>query len=389
MGSLVMGLWNMAMLFLSALFSLQADVLFDQEFTVLIPEGFPIIDPHIHQWHLMNTPRILSWPKRLLGWNKPLYETVVTLGASKADKDYVGGISYVGYDYLPENYATDRGQLNISHVVHVEAGWQDTSDFGPVKETQWAASLFSGRTDPSLGGIVGRLDLRGSNVDAVLAAHKRASSKLVGIRQMLAWDADKSIMRFCDQPKLSEDSKWRAGFDVLATHDLSFDAWFFHHQLDEMVVLANAYPETTFILGHMGTPIGLGGEFASYGGSDVARSRVLGLWQEGMARVAECPNVLVKLSGFFMPVVGWGYHLRDQQPCLAEVVDDLRPMVEFVVGQFGVDRCMFASNFPMDKVSMSLGMLYDVYWSLCEGFGDEDRVKLFRDNARDCYKIEG
>ncbi len=356
---------------------------------MLIPEVFSIIDPHIHQWDLVNTPRILSWPKKLLGWNQSLYESLVTLGANKADKDYVGNISHVGYDYLPVNYAADRGQLNISHVVHVEAGWRDNSGFGPVKETQWVASLFSGRREPSLGGIVGHLDLRGDNVDAVLAAHKRASSKLVGIRQMLAWDADKSIMRFCDQSKMSQDPKWRAGFDLLEKYDLSFDAWFFHHQLDEMVMLAKAYPNTTFILGHMGTPIGLGGEFASYGGSDVARSRVLGLWQEGMAKVAECRNVLVKLSGFFMPVVGWGYHLRDQPPSLAEVVDDLRPMVEFVVGQFGVDRCMFASNFPMDKVSMSLEVLYDVYWSLCEGLSDEDRVKLFRDNAKSCYKIVG
>ena len=370
-------------------FSPLVDALFDQEFTVLIPENFSIIDPHIHQWDLMNTPRILSWPKKLLGWNKSLYESVLTLGASKADKDYVGDISHVGYDYLPENYAADRGRLNISHVVHVEVEWRDKSDFGPVRETQWLASLFSGRKGPSLGGIVGHLDLRGDKVDAVLAAHKRASSKLVGIRQMLAWDADRSIRRFCDQPRLSQDPKWRAGFDVLARSDLSFDAWFFHHQLDEMVTLAREYPNTPFILGHMGTPIGLGGEFASYGGSDAARSRVLGLWQESMAKVAECPNVLVKLSGFFMPVVGWGYHLRDRPPSLAEIVDDLRPMVEFVVGQFGVDRCMFASNFPMDKVSMSMEMLYDVYWSLCEGFSDEDRVKLFRDNARRCYKIVG
>jgi len=356
---------------------------------VLIPEDFSIIDPHIHQWDLVNTPRILSWPKKLLGWNQSLYESALMLGASKTDKDYMGDISHVGYDYLPVNYAADRGRLNISHVVHVEAGWTDKSDFGPVRETQWVASLFSGRTEPSLGGIVGHLDLRGDKVDAVLAAHKRASSKLVGIRQMLAWDADRSIRRFCDQPRLSQDPKWRAGFDRLAKYDLSFDAWFFHPQLDEMVVLAKAYPNTTFILGHMGTPIGLGGEFASYGGSDAARSKVLGLWQESMAKVAECPNVLVKLSGFFMPVVGWGYHLRDQSPSLTEIVDDLRPMLAFVVKQFGVDRCMFASNFPMDKVSMSMEMLYDVYWSLCEGFSDEDRVKLFRDNARGCYKIVG
>lgn len=352
-----------------------------------IPTDFPIIDPHIHQWDLLNTPRILSLPKKILGWSKPLYETALKLGASKADKDYVGNVDYVGYDYLPNNYSEDKQRLNITHVVHVEAEWKDSTGLGSVGETQWLESLFTKNPGVELGAIVGFVDLRNDNVDAVLTAHKEASAKLVGVRQMLAWDQDKGIMRFCDQEKLSEDAKWRAGFDLLEKHDLSFDAWFFHHQLDEMVALAKAYPKTQFILGHMGTPIGLGGEFASYGGSDVARRYILEKWQAGMAKVAECPNVSVKLSGFFMPVVGWGYHLRKQSPSINQVVDDLRPMVDFVIEQFGVDRCMFASNFPMDKVSLSLTSLYDVYWALCEDRSDSDKAKLFRENAKQCYKI--
>ena len=353
-----------------------------------IPQDFPIIDPHIHQWDLLNTPRILSFPKKILGWSKPLYETALKVGASKADKDYVGNVDYVGYDYLPENYCQDKQGLNITHIVHVEAEWKDSSRLGAVNETRWLDTLFADNTDITLGAIVGSVDLRKDNVDEVLAAHKDASSKLVGVRQMLAWDRDKSIMRFCDQEKLSEDRQWRAGFDLLEKYDLSFDAWFFHHQLDEMVALAKAYPNTPFILGHMGTPIGLGGKFASYGGSDLERRKISEIWQLGMAKVAECPNVVVKLSGFFMPVIGWGYHQRNQPPSTNQVIDDLRPMLDFVIEQFGIDRCMFASNFPMDKVSLSLASLYDVYWSLCEDRGDSDKAKLFRENAKQCYKIE-
>lgn len=353
-----------------------------------MPEDFPVIDPHIHQWDLINTPRLLSGPKKLLGWNRTLYETALTLFARKADKDYVGDFRHIAYDYLPENYLADRKQLNITHVVHVEADWKDKSVFGPVEESRWLESLFTPDAGVSLGGIVGHVDFRGDQVDSVLSAHRAASAKLVGVRQMLAWDPDTGIHRFCDQPKLSQDPKWRAGFDLFEKHGLTFDAWFYHHQLGEMVDLANAYPGTTFILGHMGTPIGLGGAFASYGGSDKARSEILRIWQEGLARVAECPNVLVKLSGFFMPVVGWGYHLRDQAPSMSEVLDRFRPMFDFVVQQFGVDRCMFASNFPMDKASISLETLYDVYWALCEDLGHQDKVKLFYDNAVACYQMK-
>lgn len=358
-----------------------------EERRVLIPQDFPIVDPHIHQWDLLHTPRVLTWPKKLLGWNQSLYETVLNLGASKADKNYVGGVQHVAYDYLPHHYSADAEALNIKHVVHVEAMWKDSSAFGPVAETQWVEELFTEQPSVELGAIVGYVDLRHDNADSILAAHKNASGKLAGVRQMLAWDNDKDIMRFGDQPKLSQDRHWRNGFDLLEKHDLSFDAWFFHHQLDEMVALAKAYPNTTFILDHMGTPIGLGGGYASYGGSEEARRRILGQWQEGMARVAECPNVQVKLSGFFMPVVGWGYHLRSQPPSIPEVVDRFRPMVEFVIQQFGVDRCMFASNFPMDKISMSYATLYDVYWTLCTDMCDADKVKLFHDNAKHCYKI--
>ena len=127
---------------------------------MLIPDNFSIIDPHIHQWDIINTPRVLSLPKKLLGWNQSLYESVLAIAASKADKNFVGKISHVANNYLPSNYGYDSRRLNISNVVHIEADWNDKSDFGPVKETEWVESLFSERTNPSLGGIIGHLDLR-------------------------------------------------------------------------------------------------------------------------------------------------------------------------------------------------------------------------------------
>ncbi|MCG8671912.1 MAG: amidohydrolase family protein [Pseudomonadales bacterium] len=356
-----------------------------------LPEDLVIIDPHIHQWDLTNTPRMLSVPKKLLGWNKRLYEGVLNAAAKKADRDYVGKVDYVGYDYLPQHYAQDAIDLNISHIVHVEAKWMAKKPIQVADETAWVDKIFreeNNETGIKLGGIVGYAEFRNPNLDQVIKAHIRASERLVGLRQMLAWDDDKGIMRYCDKPGISRDPEWRKHFSLLESHNLSFDAWFFHHQLDEMVALANTFPGVNFMLCHMGTPIGLGGPYASYGHTKQDREEILAIWQKGMAKVAQCPNVSVKLSGFFMPVVGWGYHQRSQPPSTQEVLDSFKPLVDFTIEQFGVDRCMFASNFPMDKVSMSLPQLYEVYGKIVEDYSRQDLQKLFHDNAASFYKIK-
>lgn len=355
-----------------------------------IPSDFAIIDPHIHQWDILNTPRILTPVKKLLGWNRRLYEGAIQLGAKQRDKDYVGRADFVSYDYFPIDYQSDTTGLKISHVVHVEAEWRDKIGLGPAGETAWVQGLFDrfeSTVDVRLGGIVGYAEFEKNSITALINAHRAASPKLVGLRQMLAYEHNGGVMRFCPRGGLSRTRQWRTGFEQCAKHGLSFDAWFFHPQLSEMAELAALFPETQFILCHMGTPIGLGGPFASYGHNAQARLRIREEWQAGMARLAEFSNITVKLSGFFMPVVGWGYHLRDTPVTVEEVVENFSPYLAFVLQHFGPQRCMFASNFPMDKVSMSLSTLYEVYWRLVEGCSDEDKRLLFHDNAKRVYKI--
>lgn len=347
--------------------------------------SFPIIDPHIHQWDLLNTPRILSWPKRLLGWNRRLYETALQLGASEADKRYIGRPEFVAHNYLPADYAADAAQLPITHIVHVEAEWRDRSGLGPANETRWLADLFTG--PQQLGGVVGYVELQRPDAAQVIAAHQQACARFVGVRQMLAFDLDEGIMRFCPRPFLSRDAHWRQGLALLEQHNLSFDAWFFHHQLDELEVLARTYPNITFVLDHMGTPIGVGGQFSSYGRTAEARDVILKTWQMHMLALAELPNVVVKLSGLFMPVIGWGFEHRDVAPGVPELLDKAGPLFKFVLQHFGVERCMFASNFPMDKVSLSLHQLYEFYAAMVAHYPEESRKKLFHDNAARVYGI--
>lgn len=349
---------------------------------------FPIIDPHIHQWDLLRTPRLLSLPRRLLGWNPRLYQTALRLGAKKSDMDYLGCTDHVAWDYLPANYGQDAAGLPITQVVHVEAEWHDRSLLGPVGETVWLENLFGAGVSPRLGGIVARAPLHSPRLSTVLDAHRSASPRLRGIRQILAFDTDTGIMRFCDRPALSTDPAWRRGLERLPDYSLVFDTWVFHHQLHEISELVRACPEQIFVLDHMGTPIGLGGPFASYGHSAHAREVILRTWQLGLAELAECPNVRVKLSGFFMPVVGWGFERRAQPPSAQELLDTFAPHCRYVLDLFGVDRCLFASNFPMDKASLSLRALYRLYAQTVADRSLADRRKLFHDNAQQIYRID-
>lgn len=351
-----------------------------------IPADFSIIDPHIHQWDISNTPRILSPVKKVLGWNKRLYETAIMWGARRCDRDYVGKPDYVAHDYLPADYQRDVADLPIRKIVHVEAEWQDKRGLGPAGETAWVDQVFRQSATPDrLAGIVGYVTCQDAVLPQLLAAHRQASERFVGVRQMLAYSDDRGVMNFCRQPGLSRQPGWRKGFEQVVEQNLTFDAWFFSHQLDELIELATAYPEARIVLCHMGTPIGMAGPFASYGHTQAARDSIQAQWQAGMARLAECPNVSVKLSGFFMPVVGWGFHLRPVPVGVVEVVERFAPFVNYVIAQFGVKRCFFASNFPMDKVSLSLTELYDVYWQLTSDFTDEARRALFHDNAARFY----
>jgi len=203
---------------------------------------------------------------------------------------------------------------------------------------------------PLLVGIVGRIDLRSDAVDEVLAAHREASPRFRGVRQILSHHPDKSVMNGCDEPELYRDERWRRGFARLG-RELSFEAMVYEHQLAGVSELAAAFPETAIVLCHAGTPVGGGGPFGSVGTDQKARTAILDQWRAGMTRLAEQPNVYVRLSGLAMPCLGWGY-CDGAAPDAAGVARDLGPLVDHAIGAFGANRCMFASNFPVDKVSM-------------------------------------
>jgi predicted TIM-barrel fold metal-dependent hydrolase len=138
----------------------------------------------------------------------------------------------------------------------------------------------------------------------------------------------------------------------------------------------------------MGTPLGVFGPFAGHGHTVADRDQTLRQWQDSISRIAQYRNVTVKLSGMFMPVLGWGLHLKKEAATRSEIVERLAPLVDFVIGQFGAERCMFASNFPIDKPSISLVDLYQVYHEIVANRSPQERESLFSGTARRVYRIK-
>jgi predicted TIM-barrel fold metal-dependent hydrolase len=261
----------------------------------------------------------------------------------------------------------------------------------PVGETEFvngvaamSASGIYGKTR-HCAGIVGHADLTlGSRVEPVLAAHIRAGGdRFRGIRHISAWDADASIRNPAYSPPrgLLGDKSFREGFAVLGRLGLSFDAWLYHPQIDDVRDLARAFPETKIVLNHVGGPIGIG----AYAGK---HKQVFPGWAASIKALAACPNVYVKLGGLGMRMGGFGFHEQSEPPSSETLASTWRPYIETCIDAFGPSRCMFESNFPVDKGSYS----YPVFWNACKlltkGASDPEKADLFARTAAKFYRLD-
>lgn len=293
---------------------------------------------------------------------------------------------------LKELLQDTEGGHNITQTVFLECRSMyrqyGPEEMRPVGETEFVQGIATQSARGQYGtnvaaGIVGFADLTlGAGVAAVLEAHIAASSdRFRGIRQIAAWDASDNVISLARPPKrLLLDPKFREGFACLQKYRLSFDAWLFHTQLMELLDLARAFPDTTIILDHIGGPLGVG----PYAGR---REEVLGEWQHGIAALATCPNVFVKLGGLGMPLCGFGWHERATPPNSTELAEAMAPYYDFCIEQFGVNRCMFESNFPVDKLSYSYTVVWNAFKRIVRDFPPEEKAALFQDTAVRVYRL--
>ncbi len=298
-------------------------------------DDLPIIDAHQHFWDI--GANYLPW----LRDEPPIPFRYGDYGALKRN-------------YLPADYRSDTAGFTVVGTVFVETEW-DPQD--PVGETRWVQALAAREGLPSVMVCQAWLD-RG-DVEAVLAAQS-AFPLVRGIRHKPR--AAKSPAEVSDDLSGSMmDPVWRRGFALLHRHGLSFDLqtpwWHFRQALD----LAEAFPETQIIVNHTGLP------------SDRS-AEGLGGWRDALRLLAKAPNVAIKISGLGQPGKPW-------------TVEANRPVVLDTIETFGVDRCMFASNFPVDSLVATFATIFGGFLTITDHFPPADRAKLFHGNAVRIYRI--
>jgi len=297
--------------------------------------------------------------------------------------------------YLLDDLLADTGAgHNIVATVYLECGAfyraDGPAEMKPVGETEFvngvaamAASGTYGATR-ACAAIVGHADLtRGDAVAPVLEAHIAAGGgRFRGIRQSASWDADARVLGpLARTPQgLYLSPAFRAGFARLAPLGLSFDAWMLEPQLPDLVDLARAFPETTIVLDHVGTPLGIG----AYAGK---REERFAPWRDNMRALAQCANVHVKLGGLAMPFAGFPSLLADPPASSQQLAGEWRPYIETCIEAFGPTRCMFESNFPVDALSCSYATLWNAFKRLAAGAGTDERRALFHNTAARVYRL--
>jgi predicted TIM-barrel fold metal-dependent hydrolase len=232
-------------------------------------------------------------------------------------------------------------------------------------------------------GIVGFADLAlGAAVEPVLEAHMAASARFRGVRHASAWDASEQVHNAHTRPvwNLLQTDRFRQGLACVEGKGLSFDAWLFHPQIPQLTELAQAIPDLPIVLNHMAGPLGIG----PYAGQ---REEVFGQWRRNMAELARCENVCVKLGGRTLSSAGFGWHKRAAPPGSAELAVAMAPYFHACIELFGAGRCMFESDFPVDKASCSYTVLWNAFKRLTADYSKAERSALFCDTAMRFYRL--
>ena len=281
---------------------------------------------------------------------------------------------------------------NVRSTAFVVAGSMYRADgaeeLRPVGEVEFvqglAAASASGVYGPAraAAALVGHADLKlADKVAPILEALQAASpNRFRGIRHNVSWNAD-PIFQNREVEGIMADSRFREGAAVLSSKGLSLDIMLSFPQLPELADFARAVPDLPIILNHVGGVNRIG----MYVGKE---SEVESEWRKGIAAVAVCPNVTVKLGGFGMPRWGFDWHKRENPIGSKELAEGMAPWLNYVIEQFGPERGMFESNFPPDKVSFSYNIMTNAFKLKSLGYSDSERADMFHDSATRVYRID-
>lgn len=326
--------------------------------TILEPT-LPIIDPHHHLW---DRP----------GFRYLLPELLQDLNSGHDVRATIFAECTTGYRANGDVELRAVGETAFANAIGVES-----------------ASGRHGRCRVS-AGIIGYADLGlGDGVRRVLEAHIAAGDgRFRGIRQTTLWHESVAMLTPNALPKrpifrdMLADAKFREGFAWLARHDLSYDSWLYHTQLPELADLARAFSDTRIVVGHVGGAARVG----AFAGRD---DEVFAVWKAGIDALAAQPNVFMKIGGLGLRL--WGFDLRSRQApaSSAELAALWKPYVDYCLQAFGPGRCMFESNFPVDKACCSYATLWNAFKRLAAGYSAGEKADLFGGTAMRVYKLKG
>jgi predicted TIM-barrel fold metal-dependent hydrolase len=340
----------------------------------ILEPGLPIIDPHHHLW------------------DRP---AAVIKNLPASDHGFVDILRDIPRYLLDELLADLRCGHNVRATVYMECGAMYRAD-GPdhlkcVGETEFvngvAAMTASGIYGDvrACAGIVGHVNLRiGDAAEDVLRSHIAAGhGRFRGIRHSASYDEDPNVLGPLsgrNTAGLYLSQEFRDGFKHLHKLGLSFDAWLLEPQLPDLIDLARAFPETTIVLDHVGTPLGIG----RYKGK---REERFAIWRQNIKTLAACPNVNVKVGGLPMPFGGWRARMAGPDETSQTLAAQWKPYVEACIESFGANRCMFESNFPVDRFGATYTALWNSFKRLAKDYSADEKTALFSGTAKRVYRL--
>ena len=304
------------------------------------------------------------------------------------------GMDWIIPDYLLEDlWGDSESGHKIEKTVFIECGasYRETGPdhLKPVGETEFVAdiamrSAIPGSAKAAISGIVSHADLTlDEELVEILDAHEAAGNGLFcGIRHAGAHHPhpEEAFIAGRNPPRLFLDEGFQAGVRLLGRRGYTYESWHYHTQLRDFYSLARAAPETTIILDHFGTPLGT----KSFRGQ---REAIFQQWKSDIVALSDCPNVYAKLGGLAQPDNGFGWHEAAKPATSDELVAAQKQYYLHTIESFGVERCMFESNFPVDKLSISYAVLWNAFKKIVADFSEDEKNALFYGTAAKVYRL--
>ena len=257
-------------------------------------------------------------------------------------------------NYLLQDFQKDSSNLNIKKVVHVQAEINSSLN---IEETKWLQSISDKNSKNIPNAIIGFIDLSKNNLENEIEQHLLYKN-FRGVRQILKYDKKNN-----NSTNFLENDNWIKNLQILEKNNLSFDLLINYYQFNQASKVINLYPNIQFIINHTLWPAGFNKEKFKF-------------WKEAIKNISKYENVSIKLSGFGENDSMWNE-------------EQIKPFVHYSLEKFGIERCMFATNFPVDKAFSPKSYIdyWNAYNNLTNDFSSAEKDNLFFKNAERYYRI--